>query len=101
LKHQPHVWLVAVLATLMLITSTVTISSLHGGAVKGETTESAPDLLKFEWPQFMGDASATRFSSGPAPDAPDIMWKTNITGIQSYISAFNGKIFVTTRTAEM
>ncbi len=57
------------------------------------------DLLQYEWRQFQGDSSFTRFSAGPAPEAADIMWKTNITGIQSYVSAFNGKVFVTTKTA--
>ncbi len=71
----------------------------------GDISEASSDgtvkeemLLQFEWPQLQGDASFTRFSEGPAPEAPDVLWKTNITGIQSYISAFNGKIFVTTKT---
>ena len=57
------------------------------------------DLLQYEWPQIHGNSAFTRSSAGPAPEAPDILWKTNITGIQSYISAFNGKVFVTTKTA--
>jgi outer membrane protein assembly factor BamB len=55
-------------------------------------------LLQYEWPQLQGDPSFARFSQGPAPEAPDILWKTNITGIQSYVSAFNGKVFATTKT---
>lgn len=57
------------------------------------------NLLQYEWPQLSGDSAFSRFSAGPAPDAPDILWKTNITDIQSHISAFNGKIFVCTHTA--
>jgi outer membrane protein assembly factor BamB len=56
------------------------------------------NLLRYEWPQFQGDSSFTRFSSGPAPEAPDFLWKTNVSGIQSYVVAFNGKVFVTTKT---
>ncbi len=56
------------------------------------------DLSQYEWTQISGDSASTRFSAGPAPEAPDILWKTNITGIQSHISAFNGKVFVSTRT---
>jgi outer membrane protein assembly factor BamB len=56
------------------------------------------NLLQYEWPQFQGDSSFTRFSHGPAPEAPDFLWKTNITGIQSYVTAFNGKVFVNTKT---
>ena len=56
------------------------------------------DLLQYEWPQLQGNPSFTRFSAGSAPEAPDMLWKTKIADIQSYISAFNGKIFVTTKT---
>ena len=66
--------------------------SSNGGTVRDDT------LLEYEWPQLQGDSSFARFSEGPAPEAPDVLWKTNITGIQSYVSAFNGKIFVTTKT---
>ncbi len=59
---------------------------------------SPTDLLQYEWPQFQGDPSYTRFSAGPAPDAPDILWKANITGVQSYVTAFNGMVFVATKT---
>lgn len=64
---------------------------------EAETGSSDP-LLKYEWPQLQGDPAFTRFSAGPAPEAPDVLWKTNITGIQSYVTAFNGKVFVTTKT---
>jgi len=56
------------------------------------------DLLQYEWPQIHGDPSHARFSAGPAPEAPDILWKTTLEGIQSYVAAFNGKVFVTTKT---
>ena len=48
------------------------------------------NLLQYEWPQFMGDSSFSRFSAGPAPDTPDLLWKANVTGIQTYLSAFGG-----------
>lgn len=60
---------------------------------------SSVDLLQYEWPQFQSDSAFTHFSAGPAPETPDILWKANITGIQAYVSAFNGKVFVTTKTA--
>ena len=56
------------------------------------------DLLQYEWPQLHGSSAFTGFSSGPAPEAPDILWKTTIKGIQSYVSAFNGLVFCATRT---
>jgi outer membrane protein assembly factor BamB len=67
--------------------------------INASSTNSLGNLLQYEWPQFTGDSSYTRFSAGPAPEAPDVLWKTNITGIQSYISAFNSMVFVTTLSA--
>ncbi len=54
------------------------------------------DFLQYEWPQIHGDSSFTRFSEGPAPESSDILWKRSIEGIQSYVTAFNGKVLVTT-----
>ena len=45
------------------------------------------------------ESSFTRFSAGPAPDTSNILWKANITGIQPYIAAFDGLIFVGTNTS--
>ena len=99
--------IVTAVVVLLLIVSTFNVFS--GFTSSTANVSSAPtdvnaaadygDLLQYEWPQFQGDSSFTRFSEGPAPEAPDVMWKTNITGIQSYVSAFNGKVFVTNSTA--
>lgn len=56
------------------------------------------DLLQYEWSQIHGDPGFTRFSEGPAPESSEILWKTTIEGIQSYVTAFNGKVLVTTAT---
>jgi len=56
-------------------------------------------LLQYDWPQVQGASSFTRFSAGPAPETSSILWKANVKGVQSYIYAFNGKVFVTTKTA--
>ena len=100
-----HISAVAILALLFISSSFAAISTLQGTPVTAPTVlantsgaSSYGDLLQYEWPQFQGDASFTRSSAGPAPNAPDIMWKTNITGIQSYITAFNGKVFITSST---
>ncbi len=57
------------------------------------------NLNQYEWPEFQGDSSFTRFSAGPAPDTSNILWKANITGIQPYLAAFDGMIFVCTNTS--
>ncbi|MCW4034803.1 MAG: PQQ-binding-like beta-propeller repeat protein, partial [Candidatus Bathyarchaeota archaeon] len=67
-------------------------------ASTSDATTNVNDLLQYEWPQIHGDSGFTRFSEGPAPEVSDILWKANVTGIESYLTAFNGKIFVTTTT---
>jgi outer membrane protein assembly factor BamB len=62
-------------------------------------TISSSIIDRYEWTQSQGDASFTRFSSGPAPNTPNILWKASIPGIQPYITAFNGMIFVGTNTS--
>ncbi len=49
--------------------------------------------------QTHGDSAFARFSAGPAPEAPDILWKATVKGIKSYLTAFNGKVLVTTETS--
>ena len=96
----------SVLILLLILSEFIVFSNLGRSTVDASSalgnvnvTANDRNLLQYEWPQFQGDSSFTRFSAGPAPEAPDILWKTNITGIQSYVSAFNGKVFVTTKTA--
>ena len=79
-----HISAVAILALLFISSSFAAISTLQGNPVTAPTVlantsgaSSYGDLLQYEWPQFQGDASFTRSSAGPAPNAPDIMWKTN------------------------
>jgi outer membrane protein assembly factor BamB len=59
---------------------------------------TSDNLLQYEWPQPQGDSSFNRFSAGPAPQTPESLWAANVSGIQSYLSAFNAKVFVTTKT---
>jgi outer membrane protein assembly factor BamB len=61
-------------------------------------TQAAGSENEYEWTQLQGDSSTTRFSAGPAPDTSNLLWKANITGIQPYLSAFNGKIYVCSTT---
>lgn len=63
-------------------------------------TPSGNNILnQYEWPQFQGDSSFSRFSAGPAPDTSNVLWKANIMGIQPYITAFDGMVFVCTNTS--
>jgi eukaryotic-like serine/threonine-protein kinase len=92
--------------TILALTLIITFASFAlypSPAISANTpnvasAQESNGLLQYEWPQMQGDSAFTRFSNGPAPDAPDILWKTNLTGIQAYISAFNGMVFVSTKT---
>lgn len=91
---------VAVILTLILILSSSIVLSIWrlNDSNGGKAQTNANNLLQYEWPQPQGDSSFTRFSAGPAPQTPESLWTANITGVQAYLSAFNGKVFVTTKT---
>jgi outer membrane protein assembly factor BamB len=99
MKFPKLLLIIAALVVLLIIS--LYVRDLYLGSIRNKPSSAETDdvLLQYEWPQLQGDPSFTRFSAGPAPDAPDFLWKTNITGIQSYVAAFNGKVFVTTKTA--
>jgi outer membrane protein assembly factor BamB len=87
---------------LLISTIFASISAYHGNAnaqVATNTTSTNDNLNQYEWSQFQGDSSFTRFSAGSAPDTSATLWKANITGIQPYLAAFDGMIFVGTNTS--
>ena len=90
---------IALLLVLMLASFVATSNIASSADAPTNGDETTNDLLQYEWPQIHGDPSFTRFSAGPAPESSDILWKTTVEGIQSYLTAFNGKIFVTTETS--
>jgi outer membrane protein assembly factor BamB len=88
---------------LLLLVSSVFVSlyfqagpNTVNAQVNTNLSSNSGSLNQYEWPQFQGDSSFSRFSAGPAPATSNVLWKTNITGIQPYIVAFDGKIFVCT-----
>ena len=94
--------IIAILSLLLVSSIFASISSFHPTASAQTNTTAAStngSLSQFEWPQFQGDSSFTRFSAGPAPDTSTILWKANVTGVQSYIAAFDGFVFVCTNTS--
>jgi outer membrane protein assembly factor BamB len=99
----PKKILVIGILTILLASSIfASISTLNIGAsaqTNGSTTSSSANLNQYDWPQFQGDESFTRFSAGPAPDTSNVLWKANVPGIQPYLTAFDGLIFVGTNTS--
>ena len=88
-----------ILLVVLAVSTVLGIVNFFGLTGNANAPSETSNLLQYEWPQLQGNPSFTRFSAGPAPETPDMLWKTNITGIQSFISAFNGKVFVQTMTS--
>ena len=75
------------------VTTTVDASAASAGA-KTATDYTTEELLEFEWPLIGYDSGSTRFSPGPAPDSPDILWIRTIPNRRAINPlAFNGKVF--------
>ena len=89
MKIPKNPWFIAVLFLILILSMFAAILTLEKtGGVSGESTDvsaASEALLQYEWPQFMGDSSFSRFSRGPAPDTPTVLWKANVTGVQTYI----------------
>jgi outer membrane protein assembly factor BamB len=92
MKTLNHTHKVAASALVLLLV----LSPLLTFSVSASGTVNENDLLQYEWTQIHGDSGFTRFSEGPAPESSEILWKTTVKGIQSYVTAFNGKVMVTT-----
>lgn len=89
------------MALLLIILVTTSFSVIFSIGLRKESVDilsssaiakNSKGLFLYEWPQFMGDSFLTRASTGPAPFTANMVWKTNITGVQPYLSAFNGNI---------
>ncbi len=76
---------------MFLLVSSTFASIAFIPQIQAATTGSEDE---YEWTQLEGNSAYTRFSAGPAPDTSNVLWKANITGIQPYLAAFNGKIYV-------
>ena len=105
-KSERVVALVALALALLLISSTFTVfSSSSVPAVVAQvgsasehvdpvTGEPYGDLLQYEWPTGGYDQSNTRFSPGPAPDQPDVLWTYTASRVSGAVTVFDGKAFV-------
>ena len=87
------------IATIALIL-TLTISSIITFLPVAYTSDTPSlstipsNLLQYEWPYFGGDYHQSYSSAGPAPNMPNIKWKTQIPDVGGNPVAFNGMVFV-------
>jgi outer membrane protein assembly factor BamB len=93
--------IVAIVLTLLMASSAFLVFS-NSKFAAAQTTVSS-NLLQYEWTMSAASATRSNFGSGPAPNVPNIEWKTTIpniyTGPSVGLVAFNGLIFVQTYSA--
>jgi len=77
---------IAILA-ILLVSSIAMISNL---AFDTASAQDYGDLLQYDWPQEGQNSGNTKFSAGPAPDRPDVLW--SVTGYGSVVAAIDGKV---------
>jgi len=80
----------------IIITLLLTASALITISTSIETTVNAAipsNLLQYEWRQVAADPASSYFNAGPAPNAPNIKWKTKIPYVSGNPVAFNGLVF--------
>ena len=103
-QNRTYKILIIMLSAIFISSNAIAVYNVSNNIVSASftpivnSTDDYGDLLQYEWPQIHGSPGFTRFSSGPAPESADILWKTTVKNIQSYLTAFNGKVLVTTPT---
>ncbi|MCK5628755.1 PQQ-binding-like beta-propeller repeat protein, partial [Candidatus Bathyarchaeota archaeon] len=84
------------LALILTISALITTTPL---LTTVEAADDYGDLLQYEWPSDLLPIGNRRFSAGPGPTAPNVLWKTKIPGLTAMNPiAFNGMVFVVSRT---
>ena len=81
----------AVLLTALMFASVLMV--LSSTPVNAQTTSVPTNMLQYEFTKPAGDAQRTYLAAGPAPSAPNILWKAKVPGAQAPITAFNGLVF--------
>jgi len=71
---------VAILAMMVVLSASVLIgkSMIVDSSIEATpiTTKDYGDLMQYEWTTGGANENQSDFSAGPAPEKPDILWKT-------------------------
>ncbi|MCW4010739.1 MAG: PQQ-binding-like beta-propeller repeat protein, partial [Candidatus Bathyarchaeota archaeon] len=84
-----------VLAILLISSTLMLLASSQVQPISPSTDYG--DIMQYDWPQAGSDEGNTGGSLGPAPDTPDVLWKTQVSG-SCMVSVFNGKAFIASGT---
>ena len=90
MQKTKHIFAIAtlVLALLLISSPLIAIGALGASASVNQAADYG-DVMQYECPQLGQDESNTRFSAGPAPDKPELLWAAPGT----IHAVFNGKAF--------
>jgi outer membrane protein assembly factor BamB len=77
-------------AVLIVLLASLCFPAFAGIAVATENTNYG-DVNQYDWPQLGQNDGHTRFSAGPAPDTPNVLWTTTLGSVSA---VFDGKAFI-------
>ena len=84
----------------LIVPNTAVASTPLSQRINPLTGQPYGDIMQYDWPVSGGDSGNTRFSPGPAPNRPDILWTFIPPNTTKYgtitggpPTAFNGKVF--------
>lgn len=83
-----------IISSIILLLLLVSTFSYVFSTYEPVTAQTNTSLLQYEWRNHAADPACSFYSSGPAPDVPNLLWKRTIPGLGSAITAFNGMTFV-------
>jgi outer membrane protein assembly factor BamB len=93
-KSMTKIIATIVLSLLMIGSAFLVTSNTKTANVNAQTTNVPSNMLQYEWD--MPRATPTGVyatASAPAPNSPNIQWRTSIPGICGPMVAFNGLVF--------
>jgi len=91
----------ALALVVLMFASTFVILSGSVNTANAQTTTIPSNMLQYEWTSLAASPTRTMFSSGPAPNSPNIAFKATIPGIAGKafhyntiaVVAFSGMVF--------
>lgn len=97
-KSKPYgVTVITMVSVLLMVSSAFLVfSNSKFAAAQTAGTTIPSNLLQYEWTMDAASPTRTNFADGPAPNTPNIEWKTTISNLYQGPWAFNGLVFVQT-----
>jgi len=93
-KLKSYATIAAIALVLMMSISMFTAMASDTATTPESTvTPAAVNLMQYEWPHGGDTVAMDRFSAGPGPNSPDLVYKTAYSGIGSEVTTWKGKAF--------